>query len=179
MKVLPQDFHTLRRKQKRFTRSTSILVTKEGRCNSKQMQDMHPLQNVRKKDKSNLPSTENIKPPLLNGPNENILLDFIKPITGNHHQFYFFECASNIWQIYGRRNGCKVSRTLCSTEWYRKQPEQTKLLHLRAAFSHYFLEKHYIEIIYRTPYRQTITGLVERGVRTLIEISKQYQSRQT
>ena len=36
-------------------------------------------------------------------------------------------------------------------------------------FTYFFCKKHYIKLIFETPYILTPTGLVERGVRTLEE----------
>ena len=53
---------------------------------------------------------------------------------------------------------------------YRKRLERIKQPHLRDGFSRlFFKKKNYIKLIYGTPYCHTPTGLVERGVRTLIK----------
>ena len=52
---------------------------------------------------------------------------------------------------------------------YRKRSERIKQPLSQDVSSAIFVKKHYIKLIYGTPYIHTPTGLVERGVRTLKE----------
>ena len=52
---------------------------------------------------------------------------------------------------------------------YRKRSERIKQPLSQDVSSAIFVKKHYIKLVYGTPYIHTPTGLVERGVRTLKE----------
>ena len=121
--------------------------------------------------KPNIPSTEKNSLPLVNGPNEEIQLDFIGPITDNHRPFYILlpidryckwpsasyckdtdgETAVKFLEQYIQLNGIpKTFRTDKATAFTGRLFRDC-------------CKKHYIKLIYGTPYIQTPTGLVERG----------------
>ena len=127
--------------------------------------------------KPNLPSTETNSLPPLDNPNEEIQLDFIGPMTENNRRFYILlsmdrykkwpaasfctstdrETAVNFLDQYIRLNGKpKTNRTDKDTAFTGRLFRE-------------FCKKHYIKLIYGTPYIRTPTCLVERGVRTLKE----------
>ena len=127
--------------------------------------------------KPNIPSTEINSLPPLDNPNEEIQLDFIGPMTENNRRFYILlsmdryskwpaasfctstdgETAVKFLDQYIRLNGIpKTIRTDKATAFTGRLFRD-------------FCKKHYIKLIYGTPYIHTPTGLVERGVRTLKE----------
>ena len=72
--------------------------------------------------------------------------------------------------VNGRRNGGKIFKTIHSSKRYTKNGIRTnKATAFTGRFFRNFCKRHYIRIIYGTPYIHTPTGLVERGVRTLKE----------
>ena len=127
--------------------------------------------------KPNIPSTEKNSLPPLNNPNEEIQLDFFGPITERTCRFYILlsmdryskwpaasfcastdsETAVNFLEQYIRLNGVPK---IISTD---------KATAFTGRLFRDFCKKHYIKLIYGTPYIHTPTGLVERGVRTLKE----------
>ena len=127
--------------------------------------------------KPNIPSTEINRLPPLDNPNEEIQLDFIGPMTENNSRFYILlsmdryskwpaasfctstdgETAVKFLDQYIQLNGIpKIIRTDKATAFTGRLFRD-------------FCKKHYIKLIYGTPYIHTPTGLVERGVRTLKE----------
>ena len=126
--------------------------------------------------KPNIPSAEKNSLPPVNSPNEEIQLNFIGPITDNHRRFYVLlsidrysewpaassckhtdgETAVKFLEQYIQLNGIpKTMRTDKATAFTER------------LFRDFCKKKHYIKLIYRTPYIHKSTGLVNRGVRTL------------
>ena len=127
--------------------------------------------------KPNIPSTETNSLPPLKSPNEEILLGFVGPITEHNRRTYILmsmdlyskwpaasfctstdgEKAVKFLEQYIRLNGVpKINRT-------------DKATTVTESFSEIFAKKHYIKVLYGTPYIHKPIGLVERGVRTLKE----------
>ena len=122
----------------------------------------------------NIPSTEKNLPPV-NSPNKEIQLDFIGPITDNHRRVCILlsidryskwttasfckhtdgETAVKFLEQYNQLNG--IPKTI----------KTDKATAFRGPLFCDFCKKRYIKLIYGTPYIQTPTCLVERGVRTL------------
>ena len=127
--------------------------------------------------KPNISSTEKNSLPPVNNPNEEIQLEFIKPITERNHGFYILlfmdryskwpaasfcastdgETAVKFLEQYIRLNG--VPKTI----------RTDKATAITGRLFRDFCKKHYITLIYGTAYKHTLTGLGERGVRTLKE----------
>ena len=127
--------------------------------------------------KTNIPYTEKDSLPPLNNSNKEIQLDFIGPITENNGRFYILlsmdrftkwpaasfctstdgETAVRFLEQYVNLNG--VPKTI-RTE---------KATALTGRLFREYCRRHYIKLIYETPYIHTPTGLVERGVRTIKE----------
>ena len=125
----------------------------------------------------NIPSTEKNNLPRLDNPNEEIQVDFIGPITVDNRRFHFLlsmnrfskwpaasfctctegETAINVLEQYIQLNG--VPKTI----------RTDKAIAFTGRLFRDFCKKHYIKLIYGTPYIHTPTGLVERGVGTLKE----------
>ena len=127
--------------------------------------------------KPNIPSRERSSLPPLNIPNEEIQLDFIGPITEHNRRFYILlsmdrynkwpavsfctstdgETAVKFLEQYIRLNGVPITiRTDKATAFTGRLFRD-------------FCKKHYIKLLYGTPYIHTPIDLVERGVRTLKE----------
>ena len=136
-----------------------------------------PCKTSGKSIKPNLQQTKKNSLPPLSNPNEEIQLDFIGPITENNHRFYILlsidrfskwpaasyctstdgETAVTFLEQYIRLNGIpKTIRTDKATAFTGRLFRE-------------FGERHYIKLIYGTPYIHTPTGTVERVVRTLKE----------
>ena len=127
--------------------------------------------------KPNIPSIEKNSLPPLNNPNEEIQLDLIGPITERNRRFYILlsmdryskwpaasfcastdgETAVNFLEQYIRLNG--IPETI----------RTDKATAFTGGLFRDFCKKHYIKLIYGTPYIHTPTDLIERWVRTLKE----------
>ena len=123
------------------------------------------------------PSTEKNNLPPVNSPNEEIQLDFIGPITDNHRRFYIL-LSIDRYSKWPEASFCKYTDGETAVKFLEQFIQlngvpKTIRTDKAAAFTgrlfRDFCKKHYIKLIYGTPYIHTLTGLVERGVRTLKE----------
>ena len=127
--------------------------------------------------KPNIPSTETISLPPLNNPNEEIQMDFIGPITENNRRFYILLSMDRYskWPAASFCTSTDGGTALKFLEQYIQLNSIPKTIWSDRATAFTgclfrdFCKKHYIKLIYGTPYIHTPTGLVEKGVRTLKE----------
>ena len=111
----------------------------------------------------------------MNSPNEEIQLDFIGPITDNNRRFYIL-LSIDRYSKWPAASFCKHTdgeTAVTFLEQYiqlngiPKTIKTDKATAFTGRTFRNFCKKHYIKLIYGTPYIHTPTGLVERGVRTL------------
>ena len=124
--------------------------------------------------KPNILSTETKSLPPLNNPNEEIQLDFIGPITERNRRFYIllFMDRYSKWpaaSFCASTDGETAVKFLVRLNGVPKTIRTDKATAYTGRLFREFCKKHYIKLIYWTPYIHTLTGLVERGVRTLKE----------
>ena len=124
-----------------------------------------------------IPSTEKNNLPPVNSPNEEIQLDFIGPITDNHRRFYIL-LSIDRYSKWPAASFCKYTDGETAVKFLEQYiqpngiPKKIRTDNATAFTGRLFRDfrkKHYIKLIYGTPYIHTTTGLVERGVRTLKE----------
>ena len=126
--------------------------------------------------KPNLPSTETNRLPLLDNPNEEIQLDFICP-TENNRRFYILLSkdryskwpATSFCTSKDGETAVKFLDQNIRLNGITKTIRTDKYTAFTGRLFRDFCKKHYIKLIYGTPYIHSPTGLVERGVRTLKE----------
>ena len=125
----------------------------------------------------NVPSTEKNSLLPLNIPNEEIQLDFIGPITERNRRFYIL-LSMDRYSKWSAENYCASTdgeTTVKFLEQYIRLNGVPKTIRTDEATAFTgrlfrdFCKKHYIKLVYGTPYIHTPTGLVEPGVRTLKE----------
>ena len=125
--------------------------------------------------KPNIPSTETNSLPPLNNPNEEIQIDFIGPITENNCRFYILlsmdRCskwpAASFCTSTDGETAVKFLEKYIQLNGIPKTIRSDRATAFTGCLFRDFSKKHYIKLIYGTPYIHTPTGLVERGVRTL------------
>ena len=136
-----------------------------------------PCKMFDKNIKPNIPSTEINSLPPLDNPNEEIQLDFIGPMTENNSRFYILLCMDR-YSKWPAASFCTSTDGETAVEFldqYIRLNGIPKIIRSDKATAFTgrlfrdFCKKHYIKLIYDTPYIHTLTGLVERGVRTLKE----------
>ena len=138
---------------------------------------MSSLQMSGKNIKPNIPCTETNSLPPLNIPNEEIQMDFIGPITENNCRFYILLSmdryskwpAASFCTSTDGETAVKFLEQYIQLKGIPKTLRSDRATAFTRRFFRDFCEKHYIKLIYGTPYIHTPTGLVERGVRTLKE----------
>ena len=125
--------------------------------------------------KPNIPSTEKNNLPPVNSPNEEIQLDLIGPITDNNRRFHIL-LSIDRYSKWPAASFCKYTDGETAVKFLEQYIQlngipKTIRTDKATAFTgrtfRNFCKKHYIKLIYGTPYIHTPTGLVERGVRTL------------
>ena len=124
--------------------------------------------------KPNIPNTEKKVLPPVNSPNEEIQLDFIGPITENHRRFYILLSmdrfskwpAASLCKYTDGKTAVKLIEQYIQLNGIPKMIRTDKATAFTGRLFRDFCKKHYIKLIYGTPYFHTPTGLVERGVRT-------------
>ena len=130
-----------------------------------------------KSNKPYIPSTEKNNLPPVNSPNEEIQLDFIGPITDNHRRFYIL-LSIDWYSKWPSASFCKYTDGETAVKFLEqyiqlngipKTIRTDKATAFTGRLFRDFFEKHYIKLIYGTPYIHTPTGLVERGGKTLKE----------
>ena len=113
--------------------------------------------------------------PPVNSPNEEIQLDFIGPITENHRRFYIL-LSIDRYSKWPAASFCKYTDGETAVKFLEqyiqlnsipKTIRTDKATVFAGRLFPDFCKKHYIKLIYGTPYIHTPTGLIERGVRTL------------
>ena len=127
--------------------------------------------------KPNIPNTEKNNLPPVNSPNEEIQLNFIGPITENHRRCYILLSmdrfskwpAASLCKYTDGETAVKFIEQYIQLNGIPKMIRTYKATAFTGRLFRYFCRKHYIKLIYGTPYIHTPTGLVERGVRTLEE----------
>ena len=127
------------------------------------------LKLIYRKRKKNLP-------PLCN-PNKEIQLDFIGPITEKNRRFYILVSMDRFskWPAASHCMSTDGETAVNSLEQFihlngiPKTARTDKATSFTGRLFGAFCKRHYIKIIYGTPYRHTPTSIVERGVRTLKE----------
>ena len=127
--------------------------------------------------KPNLPKTEQNHLPPLNLPNEEIQLDFIGTITKENRRFHILLSidryskwpAASLCKITDGETAVKFIQQYMQLNGIPKTIRTDKASAFTGRFFREFCKKNYISIIYGTPYVHILTGLVERGVRTLKE----------
>ena len=127
--------------------------------------------------KPNIPSTEINSLPPLDNPNEEIQLDFIGPMTENNRRFYILLSMDRYskWPAASFCTSTDGETAVKFLDQYIRLNGIPKIIRIDKATAFTgrlfrdFCKKHYIKLIYGTPYIHTPTGLVERGVRTLKE----------
>ena len=127
--------------------------------------------------KPNIPSTETNSLPPLNNPNEEIQMDFIGPITENNRRFYTLLSmdryskwpAASFCTSTDGETAVKFLEQYIQLNGIPKTIRSDRASAFTGRLFRDFCKKHYIKLIYGTPYIHTPTGLVERGVRTLKE----------
>ena len=127
--------------------------------------------------KPNIHSTEKNSLSPVNSPNEEIQLDFIGTITDNHRRFYIL-LSIDRYSKWPTASYCKYTDGETAVKFLEhyiqlngipKTIRTDKATAFTGRLFRDFCKKHYIKLIYGTPYIHTPTGLVERGVRTLKE----------
>ena len=127
--------------------------------------------------KPNFPSTETKSLSSLNNPNEEIQMDFIGPITENNRRFYILLSMDRYskWQAVSfctstdGETAVKFLKQYIQLNSIPKTIRSDRATAFTGRLFRDFCKKHYIKLIYGTPYIHTPTGLVERGVRTFKE----------
>ena len=127
--------------------------------------------------KPNIPYTEKNNLPPVSNPNEEIQLDFIGPITENNRRFYILLSidrfskwpAASFCKNTDGETAVKFIEQYIQLNGIPKTIRTDKATAFTGRLFRDFCKKHYIKLIYGTPYIHTPTGLVERGVRTLKE----------
>ena len=127
--------------------------------------------------KSNLQNTETNNLPPLDNPNEEIQLDFIRPITVDNRRFHILLSMDRFSKWLAAKfctspdgeTAIKLLEQDVQLNGIPKTIRTDKATAFTGGLFRDFCEKHYIKLIYGTPYILTPTGLVERGVRTLKE----------
>ena len=115
--------------------------------------------------------------PPVNSPNEEIQLDFIGPITENHRRFHILLSidrfsdwpAASLCKYTDGERAVKFIEQYVQLNGIPKMIRADKATAFTGRLFRDFCKKHYIKLIYGTPYIHTPTELVERGVRTLKE----------
>ena len=127
--------------------------------------------------KSNIPNTEKNNLPPVNNPNEEIQLEFIGPFTENNRRFEIILSMDRFskWPAASLCKYTDVETAIKFVEQYiqlngiPKTIRTDKATAFTGRLFRDFCKKHYIKLIYGTPYIHTPTGLVEKGVGTLKE----------
>ena len=127
--------------------------------------------------KSNIPNTEKNNLPPVDNPNEEIQLGFIGPITENNRRFYILLSmdrfskwpAARLCKYTDGETAVKFVEQYIQLNRIPKTIRTDKATAFTGRLFRDFCKKHYIKLIYGTPYIHTPTSLVERGVRTLKE----------
>ena len=127
--------------------------------------------------KPNIPYTEKDNLPPVNNPNEEFQLDFIGPITEKNRRFYILLSidrlskwpAASFCKNTDGETAVKIIEQYIQLNGIPKTIRTDKATAFTGRLFRDFCKKHYIKLIYGTPYIHTPTGLVERGVRTLKE----------
>ena len=124
-----------------------------------------------------IPSTEENNLTPVNSPNKEIQLDFIGPIKDNHRRFYIL-LSIDRYSKWPAPSFCKYTDGETAVKFLEqyiqlngipKTIRTDKATAFTGRLFRDFCKKHFIQLIYGTPYIHTPTGLVERGVRTLKE----------
>ena len=121
----------------------------------------------------NIPSTETIILPQLDSPIEEIQMDFIGPITENNRQFYFLLSIDRFgkWTAASYCTSTDGGKAMKFHEQYIRLSGIPKTIQTDKATAftrrlfRNFCKKHYITVIYGTPWIHTPTGFVEVGIR--------------
>ena len=121
--------------------------------------------------KPNIPSTETNHLPRLDNPNEEIQLYFIGPITVENRQFHILLSmdrfskwpAANFCTSTDGETAIKLLEQYIQLNGIPKTIRTDRTTAFTGRLFKNFCKKHFIKLIYGTPYIHTPAGLVERS----------------